>query len=93
MGLSFHQHLLHTHSPDPSLLPLFSAGETKMNRSQLLPSSSLWWVREVADQLITTNYHNYCEEQKHKVLRKHRGGEVPTQDGGYYRGLARGGDS
>lgn len=68
----------------PPLLPLFSAGDPKINVSQLLPSrSSLWWAREITDQIITTNYNSYCDEQEHEVLRKHRG-EVPAKTRGYY---------
>lgn len=76
---TFTEHLL-CEPPPPDTV--FSAGETKMNLSQLLPSSSLWWAREIADQIITTYYNNYCDEQKHKVLRKHRGGETPTKTQG-----------
>lgn len=39
-------------------------------------------AREITDQIITTNYHSYCGEQKRKMLRKHRG-ELPTKIGGY----------
>lgn len=39
-------------------------------------------AREITDQIITTNYKSYCDEQKHKMLRNHRG-ELPTKIGGY----------